>query len=312
MAIPKYNELYRPMLDCLSDGRDHSFSQLCAQIAAQLHLSETEQNEMLPSGVQTVFANRAGWCRTYLKKAGLIETPARGISRLTEAGRQVLAENPPVIDNQYLSRFPSFQEFLHRDPPTAAKLADSVVEPSDQTPQDTLESAYRQINDALCDALLSEILRQTPAFFERLVVQLLQKMGYGGAVGQSSGMVLGKTGDEGIDGIVREDKLGFRMIYIQAKRWDSGQTIGRPEIQKFVGALAGQGANSGLFITTAQFSKEAQAYAQKQHTAKVVLVDGALLAQLMVEHNLGVSTESVYEIKRLDTDFFHKDSGTDF
>lgn len=177
---------------------------------------------------------------------------------------------------------------------------------SSKTPQDILDEAFQQINTTLADDLLSEIMKQPPAFFEHLVVKLLTQMGYGGSV-DDAGTVIGQTGDEGIDGIIREDKLGFSLIYIQAKRWDCDKTVGRPEIQKFVGALAGQGASKGLFITTAKFTKEARQYAEKQHTTKVVLVDDTTLAKLMIEYDLGVSTEATYEIKRIDSDFFAED-----
>ena len=194
---------------------------------------------------------------------------------------------------------------MHAEP-TPVKHT-SIDSQNGQTPQDAFDLAYQQINHALADDLLSEIMKQTPAFFENLVVRLLENMGYGGSV-ENAGLVVGQTGDEGIDGIIREDKLGFSLIYIQAKRWDRTTSIGRPEIQKFVGALAGQGANKGLFITTALFTKEAREYAKKQHTTKVVLVDGESLAKLMIEYNLGVSTQAVYQIKRLDSDFFNEDN----
>ena len=217
---------------------------------------------------------------------------------ISDEGKRVLSSNPTVLDDEYLMRYEGFREF--KTPSNGSALSLST---SDATPQDELEDAFQKINSALISDLLTEIMSQTPDFFENLVVQLLVKMGYGGSI-SDAGEVLGKTGDEGIDGIVREDKLGFSLIYIQAKRWDLGNSVGRPEIQKFVGALAGAGASKGLFITTAGFSKEAYAYADKQHTTKVVLVDGKTLANLMIEHNLGVSTQIVYELKRVDTDYF--------
>lgn len=220
--------------------------------------------------------------------------------------------NPPVVDNTYLERYDSFKQFVsaqvtsgNGQQPQSVTGADDL---SGQTPQDALDAAYQQINQALADDILSEIMRQQPGFFERLVVQLLENMGYGGSV-ENAGQVVGKSGDEGIDGIIREDKLGFSLIYIQAKRWDRNTSIGRPEIQKFVGALAGQGASKGLFITTAQFTNEAREYAKKQHTTKVVLVDGEALANLMIEYNVGVSTQAGYQIKQLDSDFFSEENG---
>ena len=257
---------------------------------------------LLASGKQTVFDNRIGWCRTYLKKAGLLESIARGKYVLTADGKRVLSENPAKIDNLYLQRFDSFRAFFSR----SSGNEHPVAAVSSQTPQDTLEAAFHQINSVLEDNLLTSIMGQSPAFFEHLVVKLLTQMGYGGSA-EDAGMVIGQTGDEGIDGLIREDKLGFSLIYIQAKRWDRSTSIGRPEIQKFVGALAGQGASKGLFITTAKFTKEAREYANKQHTAKIVLVDGQKLAKLMIEYNLGVSTETTYQVKRIDTDFFSDD-----
>ena len=265
-----------------------------------------EREERLPSGRQAIFDNRITWTRTYLKKAGLIESPTRGTYQLTAIGKKVLEENPKVIDNHYLNQFDSFREFIRFESENVNPAKSTIVTNIGQSPQDILDAAYQQINIALADDILSELLEQTPAFFEHLVVRLLERMGYGGTLADA-GVVVGQTGDEGIDGIVREDKLGFDMIYIQAKRWDRDKVIGRPEIQKFVGALVGQGAGKGLFITTAQFTKEAREYAKKQHTTKVVLVDGQMLANLMIEYHVGVSTEIVYEIKRLDRDFFAED-----
>lgn len=304
MAIPKYDEMYRVFLECLADMQQHRSKELRDIIAARLSVSDAERQELLPSGRQGIFDNRVGWTRTYLKKAGLITSPVRGVYQLTEQGKRVLDSNPDVIDNSFLEQFESFRQFMHAEPTPAKGIADNQ---DGQTPQDTFDLAYQKINHALADDLLTEIMKQSPAFFEKLVVQLLENMGYGGSV-ENAGLVVGQTGDEGIDGIIREDKLGFSLIYIQAKRWDRATSIGRPEIQKFVGALAGQGASKGLFITTAQFTREAREYAKKQHTTKVVLVDGASLAKLMIEYNLGVSTEAVYQIKRLDSDFFGDDN----
>lgn len=283
----------------------HRSKEVRDTIAVRLSVSDTERQALLPSGRQAIFDNRVGWTRTYLKKAGLLTSPSRGIYQLTEQGKRVLDSNPPVIDNSFLEQFESFRQFMHAEPVPAKHItADSQ---DGQTPQDAFDLAYQKINHALADDLLSEVMKQSPAFFEKLVVQLLENMGYGGSV-ENAGLVVGQTGDEGIDGVIREDKLGFNLIYIQAKRWDRTTSIGRPEIQKFVGALAGQGANKGLFITTAQFTKEARDYAKKQHTTKVVLVDGDTLAKLMIEYNLGVSTQAVYQIKQLDSDYFSEDT----
>jgi len=269
-------------------------------VASAMYITEEDRKELLPSGKQLMYDNRLGWARTYLKKAGLIDSPSRGVFTITEEGKKVLAENPPAIDDVLLMRYESFRLFKY---PNSVEGTGTEAGTDDETPQDILDNAFQIIHSKLADDLMSEITKQTPAFFETLVVRLLEKMGYGGTL-TDAGIVVGQSGDEGIDGIIREDKLGFNLIYIQAKRWESDKTIGRPEIQKFVGALAGQGAIKGLFITTGKFSKEAYDYAKKQHTTKVVLVDGQTLTNLMIDHNLGVSTESVYEIKRVDTDFF--------
>lgn len=303
MAIPKYDDMYRAFLDCLADGQPHKSKEVRDNIAGVFHLSAAERAKLLPSGSSPIFNGRVGWTKTYLQKAGLIQNPSRGVYVLTAEGKQVLFENPDVIDNSYLQRFESFRQFISPDMQAASS---DMASASGKTPQDVLEEAMQRINATLADDLLAEIIKLSPNFFEHMVIKLLTKMGYGGSI-ENAGIVVGQTGDEGIDGIVREDKLGFNLIYIQAKRWDCDKTIGRPEIQKFVGALAGQGATKGLFITTARFSAAACEYAQKQHTTKVVLVDGVTLARLMIEYNLGVSTETTYEIKRIDSDFFAED-----
>lgn len=303
MAIPKYNEMYSPILSLLSDDKPHEIKEIKDYVAVQMGVSDEERKERLPSGKSTVFNNRVGWARTYLNKAGLLSNSGRGVWAITAEGQRVHAENPNALDNEYLMRYDSFREFRSRDNSENV----TVLELSAETPQDQMDEAYQSISKALVSELLNEIMSQSPDFFENLVVQLLEKMGYGGSL-EGAGTVLGKSGDEGIDGVIREDKLGFSHIYIQAKRWGLDQTVGRPEIQKFVGALAGQGATRGLFITTASFTKEAYAYAEKQHTTRIVLVDGTALASLMIEHNLGVATQMTYEIKKVDTDFFNTDT----
>lgn len=306
MSIPKYDEMYQEFLNCLSDGRQHQIKEVRDYLAEKFSLSPEERKELLLSGGQPIFNNRVGWTMTYLKKAGLIQNTSRGVYSITEEGRRTLKERK-TIDADYLRQFDSFREFLSGETQGRETRSSSSIE-AGKTPQDTLDEAFHKINATLCDDLLSEILKRSPAFFERLVVKLLMKMGYGGFV-ENAGIVLGQTGDEGIDGVVREDKLGFSLIYIQAKRWDRDATVGRPEVQKFVGALAGQGATKGLFITTAKFTKEARQYAEKQHTTKIILVDGRELTNLMVEYGVGVSEEAKYVIKRIDSDFFEDDIG---
>lgn len=300
MAIPKYHELFRPFLDCLSDGQSHTMKEVKDRVAAAMSITDEDRKELLPSGKQAIYDNRLGWTRTYLKKAGLIDSPSRALFVLTDEGKKVLSENPAVINDAFLKRYESFRKFIN---PDSGDEPDVNGGGSEETPQEKLDNAFKLIHSKLADDLMSEMMKQSPAFFEELVVKLLESMGYGGTV-KEAGTVIGKSGDEGIDGIIREDKLGFNLIYIQAKRWELDKTIGRPEIQRFVGALAGQGATKGLFITTGRFSKEAVDYANKQHTTKVILVNGPMLTNLMIDHNLGVSTESVYEIKQVDMDFF--------
>ena len=301
MAIPKFYLFHKPLLEAIADGQPRQNKEIKEILSRVMELGADDIKALLPSGKQTVFDNRYSWARTYLKRAGLLENVSRSVITITPEGKNALHENPDVIDNKYLSRYESFRAFSNQD--SEENALENAVEDADDTPQENLERSFGKINDSLANEILSEISKQAPEFFEHLVVELLQKMGYGGSL-MDAGTVIGRTGDEGIDGVIREDKLGFSLIYIQAKRWDVAQTVGRPEIMKFVGALAGQGATKGLFITTARFSKEARTYAEKQHTTKVVLVDGEHLAKLMIEHNLGVSIINTYEVKRLDTDFF--------
>ena len=301
MAIPRFYLFHKPLLEAIADGMPHHNKDVKKIICSKMNLGASDLRTLLPSGKQTIFDNRYAWARTYLKRAGLLVNVSRSIIVITQEGLSVLHENPKIIDIRYLNRYESFRVFTNQT--LEEKTLDNAVLEVDDTPLENLERAFGKLNANLVDEILFEIIKQTPEFFEHLVVSLLKKMGYGGSL-TDVGTVIGQTGDEGIDGIIREDKLGFNLIYIQAKRWDINQTVSRPEIQKFVGALAGQGATKGLFITTARFSKDARSYADIQHTTKVVLVDGDHLAKLMIEHNLGVSIVDIYEVKRLDSDFF--------
>ena len=304
MAIPKYHEFMKPILLLLKDETPHKRSDMYEKFAIQFRLTEEEKEEWLPSGKQQVYKNRIGWALTYLKKANLIESPTRATFTITDSGKSVLKENPEVVDQEYLMKFDSFKGFKKNIDDSVNDDQQIVVTPSGESPQDMLDRAYKAITSTLTDDVLNEVMNQSPDFFEKLVVDLLVTMGYGGSKIENS-QVLGKTGDEGIDGVIKEDKLGFDKIYIQAKRWDIERTVGRPEIQKFVGALTGQGATKGAFITTAGFSKDAKEYVSKQHACKIVLIDGQTLAALMIEHNLGVSVESTYLIKKIDFDYFN-------
>lgn len=301
MAIPKYYEMYKSFLTVLLDGKVHTIKEEKQQVIKDFRLSENEIAELLPSGKQTVFDNRIGWCRTYLKKAGLIVSSCRGQYQITDAGHRTYLENN-IIDDTVLKQFPSFVEFAFGDRKEYQKENDAPV--TDETPQETMDRVYKELNQSLANDLLTEISEMNPYRFEVLVVELLVKMGYGRL--QYENRVTRKSGDEGIDGIVTADKLGFDSIYIQAKRFKDN-SVGRPDIQKFVGALAGQGAQKGIFITSSTFTKEAVAFVGRNLNYKIVLIDGMKLAELMIEYELGVSRQYTYEVKRLDSDYFSEE-----
>lgn len=297
MAVPKYDELMKPLLMAVQNGEVYKIKDVTAILAQQLNLSAEDIAEMLPSGRQSVFKNRVGWAKTYLKKAGLVDSPARATVVITEAGKQVIADNPDKIDSKYLEQFPSFVDFASAAQTDEAEISEPAVQkPTDLTPDDQLEDAYKQIKDSLASDLLSEVLKITPYTFEKLVVDLLSKMGYGTVAYGSHATVA--SGDDGIDGVIMEDKLGFSLIYMQAKKWATDRVVGQPDIQSFVGAIAGKHGD-GLFVTTARFSQKAKDYADTHH---IILIDGERLANLMIEHNFCVSTRKTFEIKAIDTD----------
>lgn len=313
MPIPDYETAMLPLLRLAADDKEHRFRDAVEQLAAHFELTDVERAEMLPSGTAPLFDNRVGWARTYLKQAGLLESPKRGLFKITDRGRAVLASEPPHIDVNLLDQFEEFRDFRTRrregtnsgtitPPEGAAAVINSSAQdlPSDQTPEDLLASAYRRLRRDLEIELLEQVKSASPAFFERLVIDLLVSMGYGGSR-QDAGRAIGKSGDGGIDGIIKEDKLGLDVLYVQAKRWEG--TVGRPEIQKFAGALQGQRAIKGVFITTSTYSRDAIEYVDVINS-KIILIDGERLAGLMVDHNVGVSTIGMYELKRLDNDYF--------
>ncbi len=298
MSVPKFFEFFEGFLKAISDGELHTAKEVRDTIAITMNISDTDRAEMIPSGKQSTFDNRIAWARTYLDRAGLIETPQRGKYRITQAGLSALATGD-TIDLEYLERFDSFKKFHNR-------LDDGTELPSEsinESPTEILDAAYQEITDALAGKLMSEIMKLSPTGFERLVVKMLLRMGYGNGI-EGAGSVTKQSNDGGIDGIIKEDQLGFSNIYIQAKQWSPDQAVSKPEIQKFVGALQGQQAQKGLFITTASFTSGATQYASNLLGVKVVLIDGASLTKLMIKHNVGVSVEHTYEIKRIDSDFF--------
>jgi restriction system protein len=300
MPIPDYQSIMLPLLKYAGDGEEHSLRETIEALADEFELTREERNQLLPSGQQAIFDNRVGWARTYLKKAGLLESTRRGYYCITERGKDVLGQNPPKINAAYLKQFPTFVEF-QRPKQRETKETDGQEVDDTQTPEEEIERAYQQIRQDLVVELLQTIKSHSPAFFERLVIDLLVKMGYGGTR-RDAGEAIGASGDGGIDGIIKEDRLGLDIVYIQAKRWDDA-TVGRPEIQKFAGALQGQRARKGIFITTSTFSQSAREYVSLIDS-KIVLIDGETLTQLMIDYNIGVAPIASYELKRIDSDYF--------
>lgn len=272
--------------------------------AKQFKLTDDERKDLLPSGRQPTFDNRVGWAKTYLKKAGLLDSPKRATIIITQRGLEVLNQNPSHINVRFLSQFPEFVEFKTPKHESTFELQGSE-DISTQTPEEILENEYQKIRVTLAQELLKKVIELPSAFFERLVVELLVKMGYGGSI-KDAGKAIGKSGDEGIDGTIKEDKLGLDIIYVQAKRWQPGNNVGRKEIQSFVGALEGQRAMKGIFITTSTFAQLATEYAQKINK-KIVLIGGEELANLMIDHDIGVTRSGSYDIKRIDSDYFSED-----
>lgn len=304
MAIPDYQTCMLPLLRYLSDGTEHTLRDAEDSLAEHFKLTPAERAELLPSGQQGIFKNRIGWARTYLKKAALLESPKRGVFKITDRGLKTVASSPSRIDVRYLEQFPEFIQFREASRPEIEVGTAAVTElpQSRTTPEEAIEVAHQGLREQLAAELLVRILACTPTFFEQLVVELLVKMGYGGSR-RDAGERIGQTGDGGIDGIIKEDRLGLDTIFIQAKRWQG--TVGRPEIQKFVGALQGQRAKKGVFITTSTYTAEATDYATRIDT-KVVLMDGKQLAGLMIDFDVGVAPAATYVVKRIDSDYFEE------
>lgn len=298
--IPDYQSIMLPLLKFAFDKKEHSTREAVEHLANFFKLNEEERKELLPSGRQYIFENRVAWACTYLKKAGLLESTRRSYFRITDLGFNILGQNPSVINNKFLEQFPQFVEFKNS---TREKIEEKQEEGLVQTPQESLESAYQGIKRALSQELLKFVKQSSPRFFEKLVVDLLIRMGYGGSL-KDAGEAIGQTGDGGIDGIIKEDKLGLDVVYIQAKRWEN--VVGSKEIRNFVGSLAGQHANKGVFITTSDFTKDALDYV-KTISQKVILINGEMLAQLMIENDVGVSKVASYDIKKIDSDYFEEE-----
>jgi len=290
-----------PLLELLADGEEHTSSELVEALALRFGLTDDERNELLPSGKQERFLNRASWARSYLKRALLIENTGRGRVRIAPRGIEALQARPERVDIKYLKQFPEFALRQNNRQPEDAAVddADEVV----QTPEEMLEAGYQSLRRELARDLLQRVKSVSPRFFERLVVDLLVAMGYGGSR-KDAGQAVGQSGDGGIDGIIKEDRLGLDVVYVQAKRWDG--TVGRPVVQAFAGSLEGQRARKGVLITTSQFSQDARDYVSRIEK-KIVLIDGEQLAQLMIDYGIGVAEVVSYTVKRIDADYFDQD-----
>ncbi|MCY4375423.1 MAG: restriction endonuclease [Spirochaetaceae bacterium] len=303
MAIPDFQSIMLPLLELSGDGEIRHVGAAVDKLALGFSLTDAEMNELLPSGKKPRFRDRVSWAAHYLKKAGLLESPKRAHYRITDRGRSVLADSPPKIDVKFLDQFDEFVDSRtqrRKDPSRIDRSGVQPVIPPTNTPDEALQDAYQTLRSSLVAEVLDAVRKSPPTFFEKLVVDVLVRMGYGGSH-QEAGQAIGKSGDEGIDGIIKEDRLGLDIIYIQAKRWES--VVGRPEVQKFAGALQGQRARKGVFITTSTFSREATQYAAKIET-KIILIGGEQLAELMFDHGVGVSTDATYAVKRIDADYF--------
>lgn len=301
MAVPSFQSLMLPTLRFAGDGKEHSIAEVRRHLAKELALSEEDQSELLPTGRQSRYTNRVAWAKVYLSQAGLLTPTKRGHFRISETGRQVLTNPPSAIDIKFLERFEPFLAFRTRAPAGNEAAAAPETMPSElETPEEALETAHRQLQASLAAEVLARVAANSFGYFEQLVVELLLRMGYGGSRADA-GRAVGRSGDEGIDGIIYEDRLGLDVVYLQAKKWEG--TVGRPEIQKFVGALHGKRARKGVFITTGSFSAEAEAYVE-HIDPKVVLIDGRRLAELMIDFEVGVTTTRTYHLKRIDSDYF--------
>lgn len=301
MPIPDFQSAMLPVLRLAQDGKDHTLREAVEAIAVEFKATEEERNELLPSGRQRRLHNRVGWAKTYLQKAGLVAPNGRGRFRITSRGKEVLQRRPNRIDMKFLEQFPEYNAFaaLRHDAAEAEPSAPELPSTT-ETPEELLEESYQELRRRLADELLDRIKACDPQFFEKLVVDLLVTMGYGGSR-KDAGLAVGQSGDEGIDGIIKEDRLGLDVVYIQAKRWNN--TVGRPVVQAFAGSLEGQRARKGVLITTSDFSREARDYV-RQIEKKIVLINGVELAKLMIDHGVGVTEVATYTVKKLDLDYF--------
>lgn len=306
MPVPDYQTLMLPVLKAAAAG-EVRVPDLIDPIADAFDLTAEERDALLPSGGKTRLANRIGWAKTYLAKAGLVESKRRGYFSATERGREILAEHPSQIDIALLSRFQEFEQFRRssREEQSNGRDVSRVVEASNQTPDELLMATHQAIQDSLCADLLDRLIKAPPSFFESTIVTLLLNMGYGGSR-EEAGRAIGRSGDGGLDGVIDQDPLGLDRVYVQAKRYQATSAIGEPEIRGFAGSLQGVKATKGVFVTTSYFTPQAKAFAEKIER-RIVLIDGELLAQLMIKHDVGVRIQETLHIKKIDEDFFTSD-----
>lgn len=301
MPVPDFQTMMLPFLRIASDSKEHTPGEMSNALADHFQLTPFERTERVPSGQQTRLINRIYWISTHFKNAILIESTGRGTFRITPRGQDLLATNPSSIDLKLLDTFPEHHAF--RKKKSKDVLAEeSSVSTETKTPDELLYESYNAIREKLADEVLEKVKTWSPGFFEKLVVDLLVRMGYGGSHEDAEARLTKKSGDEGIDGIINEDRLGLDTIYVQAKRWADG-SVGRPEVQKFAGALQGKRAKKDVFLTTSDFTKEAREFVS-MIDSKIILISGRELAELMIEHNVGVSVAETYEIKKIDSDYF--------
>lgn len=299
MAVPDFQSFFKPLLEIAADRKEHSMKEARELIARNMNLSEEDLKELLPSGTQTKYDNRIAWAKSYFVQAKVLEAPRRAYFQITDRGLDLLKKGYDRIDVKILNQYPEFLEFHTMKATPEPDNGQQETLPL-ETPEEILQKAYQSIRSDLAVEILEKIKSNSPQFFERLVVDIMIALGYGGSR-SDAGKSIGQSGDEGIDGIIKEDRLGLDVIYLQAKRWDG--TVGRPEIHKFVGALHGKRAKKGVFITTGRFSDDAIKYVESIDP-KVILIDGRTLSELMIDYGLGTSTMAKYEIKRIDTDYF--------
>ncbi len=307
MAIPDFQSVMLPLLEILGDGTERTMREVTVLLAASFHLTDEERAALLPSGQQSIFSNRVAWAKSHLKAAGVLENPVRGRVRISDLGRKVLVENPPTINVRFLKQFPAYCDFIGKSVPTSDEdiAGESAPVEERRTPLELIDAAYKSLRQATAEDLLSKLKDCSPPFFESVVVRLLVAMGYGGVAGQ--GTVTGKSGDGGIDGVIKQDKLGLDVVCIQAKRWEG--PVGRPVIQGFVGSMDYIRARKGVILTTSSLMKDAVDFVERIEGKKVVLINGDQLADFIIDHGLGVSTHKIYEIREVSNDFFDESDG---